>query len=115
MSRQKGTPKTGGRKIGTPNKITGTLKDFVANLVDDNRDQIINDLKALRPKERLLVLERLMQYILPKQQSVNADVDMSGLTKEIVIKHVGDPNYEFPSSEDEIDLERDPRWYKGNS
>ena len=71
MSRKKGQPKTGGRQAGTPNKITGTLKDFVANLVDDNREQITKDLKVLRPKERLLVLERMMQYVLPKHIKVN--------------------------------------------
>lgn len=40
MSRAKGTPKTGGRAKGTPNKITGTLKDFVSGLIDDNREQM---------------------------------------------------------------------------
>lgn len=108
MSRKKGSPKTGGREAGTPNKITGPLKDFVANLLDDNRQQIIDDLKSLRPKERLAVLERMMQYVLPKQQSVSADVDLNGLSKEIVIRYVGKPeDVIFPSSEDEVDLERD--------
>lgn len=70
MARQKGTPKTGGRKRGTPNKVTGTLKEFVANLIDQNRGQMERDLKTLNPKDRLFILERLMQYVLPKNQSV---------------------------------------------
>ena len=107
MSRIIGTPKTGGREAGTPNKITGTLKEFVANLVDDNREQIVKDLKALKPKERLAVLERLMQYVLPKQQAVSADMGMDGIPTNISIKVVGDPNYKYPSSEDEVDLTRD--------
>ena len=108
MSRKKGTPKTGGREAGTPNKITGTLKDFVVNLLDDNREQIVEDLKRLKPKERVAVYERMMQYVLPKQQSVSADVDLNGLSKEIVIRYVGKPeDVIFPSSEDEVDLERD--------
>lgn len=74
MSRQKGTPKTGGRQKGTPNKITGTLKDFVSEMIDANRDQMQQDLKALSPKDRLLILEKLMQYTLPKQQAITADV-----------------------------------------
>jgi hypothetical protein len=107
MSRPKGRHKTGGRQAGTPNKITGTLKDFVANLVDDNRQQIIDDLKALRPKERLAVLERMMQYVLPKQQSVSADVSPDLLCRELVIRHVGSDGEEiFPSSEDQVDIER---------
>lgn len=76
MSRQKGTPKTGGRAKGTPNKITGTLKDFVSGLIDDNREQMQKDLKALNPKDRLLVLEKFLQYTLPKQQAITADVSV---------------------------------------
>lgn len=76
MSRAKGTPKTGGRAKGTPNKITGTLKDFVSGLIDDNREQIQKDLKALSPKDRLLVLERFLQYVLPKQQAITADMSV---------------------------------------
>ena len=112
MSRAKGTPKTGGRQAGTPNKVTETLKEFVVNLLDDNREQIKDDLKALRPKDRLAVLERFMQYVIPKQQAVNADVDFNELSKEIVIVHKGDPDFEFPSSEDEVDTERMPPNYK---
>ncbi len=81
MSRQKGTPKTGGRAKGTPNKITGTLKEFVSALIDDNREQMQKDLKALSPKDRLLVLEKLMQYTLPKQQAITADVSVEEQTR----------------------------------
>ena len=110
MSRDK---KTGGRQAGTPNKITGTLKEFVANLVDDNRDQIVDDLKTLKPKERLAVLERLMQYVLPKQQAVSADVDINELSKEITIIYRGtEEDAIFPSRESELDLERDTRYLK---
>ncbi len=100
--------KTGGRRAGTPNKITGTLKEFVANLVDDNREQIVNDLKTLRPKERLAVLERLMQYVLPKQQAVSGKVDMGELSNNLVITYRYKPeDCIFPHSEDELDLVKD--------
>ena len=86
MSRAKGTPKTGGRAKGTPNKITGTLKDFVFGLIEENREQMQQDLKALNPKDRLLVLERFLQYVLPKQQAITADLQMEkqpiGLTPD---------------------------------
>lgn len=105
MSRPRGRQKTGGRQAGTPNKITGTLKDFVANLIDDNRQQIIDDLQDLRPKERLAVIERMMQYVLPKQQAVSADVSPDLISKELVIRYVGSDGDEiFPSSEDQVDI-----------
>lgn len=84
MSRTKGTPKTGGRKAGTPNRVTGTLKEFVSNLIDQNREQIEKDLKALKPKDRLLVIERFMQYALPKQQSIKGELLLERMTDEQV-------------------------------
>ena len=106
MSRAIGTPKTGGRQAGTPNKFTGTIKDFVTNLVNDNRQQIIDDIKVLRPKDRLMVLERFMQYVVPKQQAVSADVNTSDLSQELRIIHVckTPDDYYFPRSEDEVDM-----------
>ena len=70
MSRQKGTPKTGGRTAGTPNKISVGMKDFITKLVYKNRKQIEKDLQELQPKERLLILEKLMQYVIPKHREV---------------------------------------------
>lgn len=37
MGRAKGTPKTGGRKAGTPNKATTDIKTWVANILDGGR------------------------------------------------------------------------------
>lgn len=113
MGRQKGTPKTGGRQAGTPNKVTGTLKEFIVDLLNDYREQIDKDLKALRPKERVAAYLNMMQYAVPKQQAVSADVDIiGGIYKDLRIIHINS-NPEaanFPSSEDEVDLERDPRY-----
>lgn len=71
MGRIKGTPKTGGRTKGTPNKVTASLKEFIKNLIDNNRNQIIADMKKLEPYQRLLFIERLMGYVLPKQAAVD--------------------------------------------
>jgi hypothetical protein len=34
------------------------------------------DLKQLEPKERLMIFERLMQYTLPKQQSISVEAQI---------------------------------------
>lgn len=107
MSRPKGRHKTGGRQAGTPNKITGSLKGFITDLLNENREQIKEDLKAMRPKERIAAYLNMMQYVLPKQQAVSAEMDIEGLHTNLTIRMVGDPNYKFPSSEDEIDLVKD--------
>lgn len=84
MGRAKGTPKTGGRKAGTPNKVTGTAKEWIAGLIDKNRAQIEKDLKQLEPKERLQMLEKLMQYVVPKQQAVSANIDFAALSDDVL-------------------------------
>lgn len=70
MSRAKGTPKTGGRKRGTPNKTTSDLKEWITRLINDNVEQVTKDFKTLSPRDRILVLERLLPYVLPKQQAI---------------------------------------------
>lgn len=75
MARQKndGRGRMGGRGKGTPNKVTGTVKEWLTALIDKNREQIEADLQQLEPKERLMMLEKLMQYVVPKRQAVGVD------------------------------------------
>ena len=68
-----GRGRLGGRTAGTPNKVTGTVKEWIASLIDKNREQMELDLAQLEPKDRLLILERLMQYVVPKQQAVGIE------------------------------------------
>lgn len=82
MSRIKGTQKTGGRSAGTPNKVTGETKKWIQQLIDGNRKQLEKDLKALDPVERWRVIEKLISYVVPKMQSVEAKVEFETLTDE---------------------------------
>lgn len=84
MARQKndGKGRIGGRQKGTPNRVTASIKDWVAGVIDKNRRQMERDIKALEPKDRLQMLEKLMQYVIPKQQAVSAEVDFSRLSDE---------------------------------
>lgn len=84
MARQKndGKGRIGGRAKGTPNKITSTFREYLTALLNENRKQIEADLKALDPKERLLLLEKLMQYVIPKQQAVNTTIEFDSLSDE---------------------------------
>lgn len=56
------------------------MRQWLSAVLEKNRSQMEKDLKALGPKERLRILERLMQYVIPKQQAVSAEVDFSKLT-----------------------------------
>lgn len=84
MARQKndGKGRIGGRQKGTPNRVTASVKDWVAQVIDKNRRQMERAIKALEPKDRLQMLEKLMQYVVPKQQAVSANVDFNKLSDE---------------------------------
>jgi uncharacterized protein (UPF0305 family) len=77
---QTGNPK--GRPRGTPNKTTSEVKGWIAGLIDRNRRQLEKDLKALEPRERWQVIEKLMAYTVPKMQSVEARIDLERLSDE---------------------------------
>lgn len=84
MARQKndGRGRLGGRAAGTPNKVSGTLKEWLTSLIDKNRTQIEKDLQDLEPKERLQMMEKLMQYVIPKQAAQQVKLDFDNMTDE---------------------------------
>lgn len=84
MARKKddGKGRIGGRGKGSKNKVTIEVKSWIAQVIDNNREQVENDLLELEPKDRLLILEKLMQYVVPKQQSVQATIDYNRLSDE---------------------------------
>jgi hypothetical protein len=85
MGKQKGQPKTGGREKGTPNKVTSDLRTWLSDLWNGNREQFEKDLKALEPHQRVASFEKLLNYIIPKQQSVEAtieSIDLRSLSDE---------------------------------
>lgn len=83
MARPKGIEKTGGRKTGTPNKVTSELKTWIQELIDGNRKKFETDLKGLDPKDRLVILEKLMQYVVPKQQSISVEAQIQAEYQEL--------------------------------
>lgn len=60
-----------GRPKGIPNRTTSELRAWVQTLVERNEKKFTADLKKLEPYQRLLILEKLMGFVLPKLQSVD--------------------------------------------
>jgi hypothetical protein len=67
--------KTGGRDLGTPNKITKQLRERISDFLNENWTQIENDFQKLEPKERVILFERLLQYTIPRLQSTELSMD----------------------------------------
>jgi hypothetical protein len=72
-----------GRKRGKPNRSTAEIKTAFQNLLDANLDQMEKDLKTLTAKERLSVLLKLADFVLPRIQSVQAESEKGD--NEIII------------------------------
>ena len=70
---QSGNPK--GRPRGAKNKATNELREWVERFINDNLDTIANDIKELDPNERVKFFLALLNYTLPKQQSVKAEIN----------------------------------------
>ncbi|MGQ7867831.1 hypothetical protein [Sunxiuqinia sp. sy24] len=62
--------KTGGRQKGTSNKLTGTVKEMIGQLVAKEIEHLPTILNKLEPKEKAEFIIKLLPYILPKKAPV---------------------------------------------
>lgn len=82
MPRKKGTPKTGGRQKGTPNKAGAAVKTFIADVLNrymqpatpgGTQPNLEQDLAQMLPDERVRAMTQLAGYVIPKQQALSID------------------------------------------
>jgi hypothetical protein len=71
-----------GRPIGTTNKTTSHFRQWIGEFLDGQRSQVIKDWKRLEPKDRILMFEKLMRFVLPTLQSTTLQSDFENLTDE---------------------------------
>mgnify|MGYP007004347425 FL=1 len=76
--------KTGGRKEGTPNKITTAVRKAISDAVNGyyESDQFLQDIGELEPKDRVTAFEKLASYVVPKLQATTLD-DKRKVTRTI--------------------------------
>ena len=65
--------KFGGRQKGTPNKNTNEIREYLQRLISVNLDTLQSDLDSLEPKDRLLFLEKILPYIIPKYTNLQIE------------------------------------------
>ena len=75
----KGRAKTGGRKLGTPNKsgnVRDRLKEQVQPYIDNIQELLIKVQREEGTKEMLTLVEKFMPYFMPKYSAVSLSADM---------------------------------------
>ena len=71
MGLKKGmTNNPNGRPIGSTNKGIEELRETVQAFIDNNIDTMQQSFDQLQPKEKLFFMDKMLQYCLPKIQSV---------------------------------------------
>ena len=86
MAKPKGSPKVGGRVKGTPNKVTAPIREKFQQLLDEyGIDEMVKDLRALPPKDRMTIIAALAEYIVPKlaRTEIQAAVETKEALKAI--------------------------------
>ena len=69
-----------GRTKGTQNKVTKHLRESITSFLENNFERLENDFELLTPKDRIKFYCDLLQYSLPKLQTVQLETDFEHLT-----------------------------------
>ena len=62
--------KTGGRKLGTPNKTTSETRAILTRALSSELENLPELLESLDSKERLDIVCRLMPFVMPRYESI---------------------------------------------
>jgi hypothetical protein len=67
--------KSGGRSIGTPNKLTTDFRQMFSDLLYANFDTLQADLSALEPKDRIRALIDISKFVVPTIKAIEIKED----------------------------------------
>lgn len=78
MGLQKGmTNNPNGRPKGSENKINYEIREVFKELLDKHIDSISKDIEFLTPKDRINVLLKLSEFVIPKMRSIDFEGRLS--------------------------------------
>jgi len=67
--------KTGGRTIGTPNRVTSDLRTSINDFLGNNIDTLQENFDKLEPKDKIYFIERLLKYSIPRMNDNSFTLD----------------------------------------
>lgn len=71
-----------GRPKGSSNKVTAKLRESITDFLDGNFNKIKKDFKGLKPADRVKYYIELLQYAVPKLQSVQLETEFDHLSDD---------------------------------
>ena len=80
-----------GRKPNVPNKTTAEMREAIQAFVELNLQKIQDDFDQLDSVERLRILERFMQYIMPRYASQTHEPPAQYLEPLVIVRTVEVP------------------------
>ena len=75
---QTGKVKTGGRQPGSTNLITKDLRGRVLDIVESNLEGLEATLEEMEPRDKVAVLLKLMEFVLPKGKEIPEPIKVTG-------------------------------------
>lgn len=83
MGLQKGkTNNPNGRPPGALNKITKDLRKNITEFLETNFDEVVNEWRNLEGKDKLQFYKDLIQYAIPKMQTMEFQSEFERLSDE---------------------------------
>lgn len=71
-----------GKPKGAKNKISLQLREMITDFLIENFSKVLKDFSLLKPNERAKLYCDLLQYGLPKLQSISTDIQLEKLPEE---------------------------------
>lgn len=83
---------TSGRPPGQPNKSTEALRNAIHDFIEDNLPRLQEDFDALKPIERLNLLNSMLRHVLPDPLSLErlSESQLDELLQFVKLKYKSD-------------------------
>ena len=75
-----------GRPLNSSNTLTRTIKKLIADIVENNLENLQSDLDQMKPAERTKVIVSLLDYVSPKLRSIETNDVTDATFKPISIQ-----------------------------